>query len=323
MTERFDQDDGRSIINTSSTVPWSEIPFPAWPALPPEMEGFRLLGSIGSGATGTVFRSVQTKEFAVKVVPWRPNNLREIAKREYDVASLFADCEKTVHVIAYYEHDSKSFILQEIGEPVIDYFFRNKCTLRMLLQALLDISDALSFIHSKGYTHFDVKPGNILVVKETARLGDFSHCLRYVQGQEYERSMGTNVYMAPEIMSGAEHSGHEDMYSLGITMYVLLMAGALPLFEGRKDIDGCSKKRKIRSLFIHPDLLSVIQKATAYDPADRYQTFEDFSKDIVTFMNANNDSLDEKVPTYISNDLQRPTSEPSIIEKSTVRQDLS
>ena len=322
MSGHSSQHISNSLANTSTAVSWDDIVFPPRPELPPEMEGFQLCESMGSGATGTVFRSIQTKEFAVKVIPWRPDGLRETAKREYDVASLFADCEKTVHVFAYYEHDSNSFILQEIGEPIIDYFFKHTCTLRMLLQALLDVSDALSFIHSKGYTHFDVKPGNILVVKESARLGDFSHCLRYVQGQEYERSMGTSAYMAPEIRSGAVHSGLEDMYSLGITMYVLLMAGVLP-FEDEQNTDPCDKgKKQISSLFIHPGLLSVIQKAAAYDPADRYHTFEEFSKDIVSFMNTYHDHLDEKVPSYLSADLRRPTL-PPFTDVSAARLDLS
>lgn len=322
MSEHTDQHSSKDLTSTSSTIPWSDIVFPARPNLPPEMEGFQLCDSIGSGSTGTVFRSVQTKEFAVKVVPWHPNNLRETAKREYDIASLFADCDKTIHVIAYYEHDCNSFILQEIGEPIIDYFFKNTCTLKTLLQALLDISDALSFIHSKGYTHFDVKPSNILVVKGKARLGDFSHCLRYVQGQEYDRSMGTSAFKAPEIVSGSEHSGLEDMYSLGVTMYVLLMAGVLP-FDEEKTNDSCDKgKKRISSLFIHPDLLSIIQRAAAYDPADRYQAFEDFSKDIRSFMDANHDYLDEKVPTYLSTDLRRPTV-PPFFDTSKANLDLS
>ena len=307
-----DQFSNKNLPNASSTVPGRDMGFPIRPELPPEMKDFQLCDSIGFGSTGTVFRSIQTKEFAVKVVPWLPNNLRDIAKREYDIASSFADCDKILHVIAYYEHDCNSFILQEIGEPIIDYFIRHICTLKMLLQALLDISDALSFIHSKGYTHFDVKPSNILVVKDRARLGDFSHCRRYVKGQEYERSMGTSPFMAPEIVSGAEHSGLEDMYSLGITMYTLLMAGPLPVDELQSFGADTNEKgrKKITSMFIHPDLLSIIQRAAARDPADSYQAFEDFSKDICSFMKANNDSLEETVPTYFAINYQRPTVPP-------------
>lgn len=317
MSQGPEECSSNGVTDPSSTIQWTDDVYPTRPDLPPEMEGFQLCDQIGSGSTGTVFRSVQTKEYAIKVVPWYPNHLRETAKREYSIASLFSDCEKIIHVIGYYEHNSSSFILQEIGEPIIHYFFRKSCSLRTLLEALLDISDALSCIHSKGYTHFDVKPSNILVVNGRARLGDFSHCLRYVQGQEYERSMGTGAFMAPEITSGAEHSGLEDMYSLGITMYALLMAGVLP-FTCEKDSDMRDQKRKqINSLFIHPALLSIIQKAASFDPAERYQTFDEFSKDIRSFMDMYDGCLDEKVPTYLQADLRALTIPPYMLTQET------
>lgn len=117
--------------------------------------------------------------------------------------------------------------------------------------------------------------------------------------------MGTNAFMAPEIVSGAKHSGLEDMYSLGITMYVLLMAGVLPFEENESTPD--RKKTEISSLFIHPELLDIIRKAAAPVPADRYQSFEAFSEGIRAFMNAHDDRLDEKVPTYYSVELRNRT----------------
>lgn len=291
-------------------VHWNESFRWSRPELPPEMEDYQLSDRLGVGSTGAVYRSVLKKEFAVKIVQWWPRNLREVAKREYDVARLFDDCETTVHSIAYYEHQSRSYILQEFGEPVLAHFFRNSCTLRMVLQALLDISGALSQIHSQGYTHFDVKPSNILVIQEKARLGDFSHCRRFLPGQEYERTFGTDMFRAPEIVPGGKHSGLEDMYSLGITMYTLLMAGILPSTEGKDEKDKDTPDRcklPIQSLFIPAALLSVIQKATALKPAGRYQTFEELSADIRNFMETHRDDLDEKVPTYIPSDSRRPT----------------
>ena len=182
--------------------------------------------------------------------------------------------------------------------------------MRMILQALLDVSEALSNIHAKGYTHFDVKPGNILMIKERARLGDFSHCLHYTPGQEYERSMGTKAYRAPEVSPGGKHSGLEDMYSLGITMYALLTAGVLPS-DGKRETDLAEKKKlQISSLFIHPELLSIIQKAAASDPMERYQTFESFSEDILSFIKENDDFLDEKAPAYLAAELRERTIPP-------------
>ena len=299
----------KKTIPISQPVAQSDFYSPSWPELPPEMEDFHLYNPIGSGSTGTVFRAVQTKEYAVKIVPWQPARLRETAKHEYDTVRLFSNCETVIHAFAYYEYNSSSYILQEIGEPILDYFYENPCSLRELLQSLLDISDALSFIHSKGYSHFDVKPGNILIVKGKARLGDFSHCLRCVQGQQYTTT-GTEAFMAPEVVPGAKHTGLEDIYSLGITMYALLLAGVLP-FENKPDIND-KEKLYIRSLFIHPALLSVIRKAAAFDPAERYQCFEDFSKDIRSFMDVYQNDLDEIVPVYLSNTRAKHLNSPTV-----------
>lgn len=60
-------------------------------------------------------------------------------------------------------------------------------------------------------------------------------------------------------------------------------------------------------MFIHPDLLAVIQKAAAFDPGERYRTFEEFSEDILCFMEKNEDCLDEKVPTYLLTELRERT----------------
>ena len=128
--------------------------------------------------------------------------------------------------------------------------------------------------------------------------------------------------MAPEITPGAVHSGLEDMYSLGVTMYTLLTGGVAP-FGGKKGEDLYNeKKQPIRSLFIHPGLLSVIRKAAAFDPAERYRTFEEFSDDIRSFMEKNSDGLDEMVPAYLSADLRRPTV-PPFFDGRTARTDLS
>ena len=279
-----------------SFLDWGDLIEPQWPMLPPEMEGFQLCELLGKGATGTVYKTIQTKEYAVKVFHWTPDDHGATAKREFEITRLFSDCESIIHVISYYEYNSSSFILQEIGEPILSFFSHEKCTLRMILQAIIDISTALAHIHSKGFTHFDVKPDNIMIVKGKACLCDFSHCLRYMQGQEYERALGTDVFMAPEIKSDAKHSGLEDMYSLGITMYSLLLAGELP--EKRNDSESGSVESRIHSLFIHPDLLTIIQKATANHPFERYQAFEDLSNDILAFMRVNNDYLDDCIPMY-------------------------
>lgn len=314
MTEPFDNsysDEFQSVLPESQPM-WKNPGFVVKPTLPPEMEGFELLNQLGSGSSGTVYRSVQTKEYAIKVVPWDPYALREAAKREYDVTRLFDNCETIIHSIAYYEFHSNSFILQELGESIMYYCMKKACSLGDLLRALLDISDALAFIHSKGYSHFDVKPANIYMIKGRAKLGDFSHSLPYTPDQEFKGPLGTEPFMAPEIKFRRKHSGLEDMYSLGINMYALLLGGAVPYWN-LEDVPD-KENFRFRSLFMPPELLPIIQKASAYDPHDRYQTFEEFSQDIRAYLTANQDFLDEKVPSYNSPILRNATIPPYLVD---------
>ena len=266
--------------------------------LPNEMEGFTLCSFLGGGSTGKVFKALQTKEYAVKVIYWRTNNTHEIAKHEYAVGKLFNSCDETLHSLNYYEQDHQSYIIMEYGVPCLSYYANRECSLRDILKTVLRMSKALEQIHAKGYSHFDVKPENIMMVRGEAKLADFSHCSQFLHEQKYNRPMGTGVYMAPEIMVGGEFTGKEDMYSLGISMYALLMAGRLPFDFSKRESQRRERYDTIDSLFIHPELLEIIQHAAAFDACDRYDEFEEFSSAILRFINTHNDRIDEEMPLY-------------------------
>ena len=268
--------------------------------LPDEMveEGFSLKNIIGSGSTGMVYKAIQTKVYAVKVIQWTTDSTRDIARHEYETGKQFDHCKETLHSLNYYEQNMSSFIIMEYGIPCLDYFTGRDCSIRDILITVLRVSKALETIHAAGYTHFDVKPENIMMVNGEAKLADFSHCSQFSCNQIYNRPMGTSAYKAPEIVAGGKHTGREDMYSLGILLFVLLMAGRLPFDFSRKESGRREPSDKIESLFIHPELLSIIQRAAAYDASDRYPGFEEFSNDIQSFMRLHDAALDEKMPQY-------------------------
>ena len=186
----------------------------------------------------------------------------------------------------------------EYGIPCLPYYSGRKTSIRDILNVILNVCSALNKIHAQGYTHFDVKPENILIVKGKAKLGDFSHCSSYTAGQTYDRTIGTGAYIAPEIMPGGKHTEREDIYSLGITMYSLLMAGRTPFDFSKRETQRREREDRIESLFIHPELMDMIKKAAAFDAKDRYASCHDLSNDIHSFMEAHEGEMDEEVPTY-------------------------
>ena len=273
--------------------------FVSHPELPPEMRNYQIVSRIGHGSFGAVYEAAHIMRYAVKIIPWSDNYSKERAVLEYKNACLFQDIENTLHVFAYYEHNHASYLLQELGEPCLSYFSNHQTSLRNILEVLLDIAQALSAIHEKGFSHFDVKPDNIIIVNGKAKLGDFSLCLDCKVNQTYGRPIGTNAYRAPEAETGFEITGKEDMYSLGITMFSLLTGGHSPVLYPEEKMSDVKSISQIKTMFLHPDLLRIIQKATTFEYADRYSTFEIFLADIKRFMNFHQEDLDETVLTYL------------------------
>ncbi|HMC34135.1 MAG TPA: serine/threonine-protein kinase, partial [Myxococcales bacterium] len=106
----------------------------------------------------------------------------------------------------------------------------NPDRLHALCEALAQVCDGLSFIHTRGLLHRDVKPGNVLVRQDRrATLVDFGLAKRMTDAEitDHGHVVGTYRYMSPEQARGEPLDRRSDLYSLGATLYELL-AGRAP-----------------------------------------------------------------------------------------------
>jgi serine/threonine protein kinase len=160
------------------------------------------------------------------------------------------------------------------------------CDPRSVSRWLLAVAEALDYIHSQGYVHRDVKPGNILFdTQGHAFLSDFGVAKVLASAENPAPSqtamtgagmvLGTPEYMAPELIMGNQFDGRVDQYALAITVYELLC--------GRRPFED---ETKTRVLVLHTSqapspltawcptlparLSQAVLKGLAKEPSQRY-----------------------------------------------------
>jgi len=154
-------------------------------------------------------------------------------------------------------------------------------------QIMRRVSDALSYAHSKGVTHCDIKPANIFMVGRTLpKVVDFG-IARVAHGQDIPALEGVVAgsphYLAPEQLRGETIDRRCDVYSLGVVMYELL--------THRKAFDGKSLPEIVHAVEhtrppsphqVRPEvpaaLSDITMRAISHDPAQRYRSARQMSQ---------------------------------------------
>ena len=174
-----------------------------------------------------------------------------------------------------------------------------------LLPKLVAVSEALAYAHGRGVIHRDLKPHNVLCgdFGETVVI-DWGLAKRIGTGDALDRSddgstsgddltvvgdaMGTPRYMPPEQARGGAVDARCDVYSLGAMIYHLV-SGAPP-YEGHSSaatvervLEGPPPPLAERVPGAPPDLCTIVAKAMARDPAERYATASDLADELRRF----------------------------------------
>ena len=149
------------------------------------------------------------------------------------------------------------------------------------VKLIYDISVALYWTHEEGVLHRDVKLDNIFYSEkeDCYKLGDFGIAQRTVDGMTFSKA-GSPGYIAPEIKKSLDDAfdNTADIYSLGITMFVLLNRMRFPgsnnyrINEGLQYTAGYVVPQPIDA---SDELYEVIRKMCSFNPDDRYQSMKE------------------------------------------------
>lgn len=259
---------------------------------------YEILEVIGSGGMAIVYKALchrLNRYVAVKILKdeyAEDEEFREHFKAESQAVAMLSH----PNIVAVYDYSKDphcQYIVMELLEGItLKQYMQKKGALswKEALHFVTQIGKALSHAHSKGIIHRDIKPQNIMVVKDgSIKVADFG--IAYLQNEDFSEApetMGSIHYISPEQARGETADARADIYSLGVVMYEML-TGQLP-YDG--DTVESIAFQHINQLLtlpgdINPDipiaLENITLKAMSSDINSRYQSADELLYDLEAF----------------------------------------
>jgi CHASE2 domain-containing sensor protein/tRNA A-37 threonylcarbamoyl transferase component Bud32 len=263
----------------------------------PTVGRYEIVKEIGHGAMGVVYEARDPKInrlLAIKTIrfsdEFEEDRVKEIRNRFFKEAEIAGKLSHPSIVSIYDvgEDYELTYLAMEFLEGVD---LRQHCKqgdllpLRKVLDIVSEVAIALDYAHSQGVIHRDVKPGNIMLLKNRKiKVTDFGIAKAISSTQTKSGIvLGTPNYMSPEQVNGQKIDGRSDLFSLGVVLFELL-TGQVP-FHGKNMTNLLYQITQVRhpsARDINPKVPKVcdqiINKALEKDPGNRFQNGTEFAK---------------------------------------------
>ena len=259
---------------------------------------YQVVSELGRGATGAVYLAddiFNKRQVAIKVM--FPAMLKDaedgdLYRKMFLTEASLAGKIIHPHIVAIYDavvEDEMSYIVMEYIEgATLERHCKadNLLDTQIVAEIIFKCVRALAFVNREGLIHRDIKPGNILHKGGSEiKVADFGAALNRISDRTQIAAVGSPLYMAPELIAGAKATMQSDIYSLGMVMYMLL-AGRPP-FEASNPASLAyqivNHEPEPPSSFrkdLPAAIKDIVKLAIAKDVKVRYQTWEDFGKDL-------------------------------------------
>ena len=258
---------------------------------------YRILSKIGVGGMADVYKGEDTllgRPVAIKILHANFASDDEFVSRFKREAQAAGKLNHPNIVNMYdvgYDQDMHYIIMEYVdGETLKEYITRHhRLSIDEAVKITISIGEGLEHAHAMGIVHCDIKPHNVIITNTgRVKVTDFgiARAMNSTNTVMYTNSiMGSAHYLSPEQASGKSIDGNTDIYSLGVVLYEML-TGKVP-FEGDTPIAVALKHVREKVIpptrynpSIPPLLESVVLKALAKNPADRFESISEMMGDL-------------------------------------------
>ena len=224
--------------------------------------------------------------------------------------------------------DADYIVMELIDGITLKQYMEKKGVLnwKETLHFAIQIAKALEHAHSRGIVHRDIKPHNVMVLKNgSVKVTDFGIARMMSEGNTLTKeALGSVHYISPEQAKGGRVDNRSDIYSLGVVLYEMMSGrppydGESPVAVAIKHINGGAPLPSTLNPNIPAALEQIIMKAMGHDPADRYETATKMLADLDEFRKNPGILFDYNVPPIpmdATTELPKP---PLILEPQAVR----
>ena len=259
---------------------------------------YEILEIIGTGGMAVVYKARchrLNRLVAVKILKdeyFRDEEFRRRFHHEGEAVAMLSH-PNIVQVYDVSSTDNEDFIVMELIDGItLKQYMEKKGTLnwKETLHFSMQMAKALEHAHGRSIVHRDIKPHNIMVLKNgSVKVTDFGIARVMSKSNTLTKeALGSVHYISPEQAKGGWVDNRSDLYSLGVVMYEMMTGrapydGESPVAIAIQHINGGAAMPSTLNPNIPNGLEQIIMRAMALDPNDRYASATEMLKDMEEF----------------------------------------